>query len=223
MAYNKFKVKLRSQVNNTVVAFDVSPDVSETRNVEYKTMQPVHMPGGIHVYGYTNSRTFSVNNIKLVSRTAEEAARNLYRLNVMRSWAMPYFGRNNTDLVGAPPDVLAFTAYARGSIDSSRFSYVDEENNVFGNNQPNDRSNARTRATNLQNIPVVLTQISNSYPSDIDYIPTANAVFNTVEIEAGVPFPTIMTVDIQLLETHSPREYERFSLDDFRRGRLDNF
>lgn len=220
---NEFKVKLRSQVNNTVVAFDVTPDVNETRNVEYKTLQPVHMPGGIHVYGYTSSRTFSVNSIKLVSRTAEEAARNLYRLNVLRSWAMPYFGRNNTKLVGAPPDVLALSAYAKGMTDSSRLPLSQQNNDQFGFNQSTDQTNARTRATNLQNIPVVLTQISNSYPSDIDYIPTANATFNSVEITAGVPFPTIMMVDLQLLETHSPREYERFSIDDFRRGRLDNF
>lgn len=220
---NEYKVKLRSQVNNTVIAFDVAPDVNETRNVEYKTMQPVHMPGGIHVYGYTNSRNFSVNSIKLVSRTAEEAARNLYRLNVLKSWAMPYFGRNNTKLVGAPPDVLAFTAYAKGMTDSSRLPLSQQNNDQFGFNQSTDETNARIRATNLQNIPVVLTQISNSYPSDIDYIPTANATFNSVEIIAGVPFPTIMMVDMQLLETHSPREYERFSIDDFRRGKLDNF
>jgi len=44
--YNEFKVKLRSQVTNTVVAFDVTPDISESRTVNYKTLEPVHMPGG---------------------------------------------------------------------------------------------------------------------------------------------------------------------------------
>ena len=83
----------------------------------------------------------------------------------------------------------------------------------------------RKHATNLHQIPVVLQQISIPYPSDTDYI-------NTVElqpfpdgtvIKGGVPFPTIMTVDVVLLETHSPREFTNFDLTAYRQGILDNF
>src|SRR5690606_31466862 len=105
MANNRFKVKLRSQVTNTVVAFDVTPDISESRTVNYRTLEPIHMPGGIHVYGSTTSRQFTISNIRLVSRTREEAAKNLYRLNILRGWAMPYFGLASRQLTGAPPDV----------------------------------------------------------------------------------------------------------------------
>lgn len=221
---NLFKVKLRSQVTNQVVAFDVTPEITETRNVNYKTLEPVHMPGGIHVYGNTSSRTFNINNIRFVSRTREEASKNLYRLNILRSWAMPYFGVANTALTGAPPDVLSLHAYAIGPIDTANREYA---------NDPSDRSNdaqemnsfRRTRPTNIHNIPVVMQQISIPYPSDTDYIPTAERVFDggATIIQAGVPFPAIMTVDMVLIETHSPREFAKFDIKKYRQGLLDTF
>jgi len=228
--YNEFKVKLRSQVTNTVVAFDVTPDISESRTVNYKTLEPVHMPGGIHVYGNTSSRTFSISNIRLVSRTREEASKNLYRLNLMRSWAMPYFGVNNTSLVGAPPDVLALSAYATGLQDSANTARAsgsqDNNNNPSSGTsaQQNRDTYKRTRATNLQNIPVVLQSINIPYPSDVDYIDTiAWLAPDKTLIDPGVPFPTIMTIDMQLLETHSPAEFARFNLKKYRQGLLDTF
>ena len=226
MAYNQYKVKLRSQVTHTVVAFDVTPEITETRNVTYKTLEPIHMPGGIHVYGHTSSRVFNINNIRLVSRTREEAAKNLYRLNVLRSWAMPYFGINNSTLVGAPPDVLSLTAYARGAQDSaSQQKLVGEAARDTNTIEQNTNFNKRTHPTNIHNIPVVLQQISIPYPSDTDYIDTSRLEIPSEElvIEAGVPFPTIMTVDMVLQETHSPREYSRFDLKAYRQGKLDTF
>jgi len=228
--YNEFKVKLRSQVTNTVVAFDVTPDISESRTVNYKTLEPVHMPGGIHVYGNTSSRTFSISNIRLVSRTREEASKNLYRLNLMRSWAMPYFGVNNTSLVGAPPDVLALSAYATGLQDSANTMLLESSadrrtRRLEGVSSEQDiNSNKRTRATNIQNVPVVLQSINIPYPSDVDYIDTMDwlAPDHTL-IDRGVPFPTIMIIDLQLLETHSPREYANFDLKAYKQGLLDNF
>ncbi len=236
MAFNQYKVKLRSQVTNTVVAFDVTPEITETRNVNYKTLEPVHMPGGIHVYGNTSSRIFNINNIRLVSRSRIEATKNLYRLNVMRGWALPYFGVNNTALVGAPPDVLALTAYATGAPDTAndpstinerRASNVDRLSQT-GPATQNTNFLKRARPTNIHNIPVVLQQISIPYPSDTDYIDTVEQEFSDgqggiFKIKAGVPFPTIMTVDMVLLETHSPSEFANFDLKAYRQGRLENF
>lgn len=228
--YNPYKVKLRSQVTNTVIAFDVSPEITEQRTVNYKTLEPVHMPGGIHVYGNTASRVYNINNIRLVSRTREEASKNLYRLNVMRSWAMPYFGVNNTSLVGAPPDVLALSAYATGLQDSantapSAGNRDSSNSSATGVPDQQDRDvNKRTRATNIQNVPVVLQQITIPYPSDVDYIDTiAWLAPDKTLIDPGVPFPTLMTIDLQLLETHSPNEYAKFDLKRYRQGLLDTF
>ena len=83
----------------------------------------------------------------------------------------------------------------------------------------------RKRATNIHNIPVVLQQLSIPYPSDADYIDTIEYTVPSdgTVIKAGVPFPTIMTVDMVLLETHSPREFANFDLKAYRQGLLDNF
>ena len=225
MAYNQHKVKLRSQVTNTVVAFDATPEITETRNVNYKTLDPIHMPGGIHVYANTSSRIFNINNIRLVSRSREEASKNLYRLNILRSWAMPYFGVNNkTTLVGAPPDVLALTAYSagpQGTANAELHATREGESVVPLDTKLLKRENA----TNIHNIPVVLQQISIPYPSDTDYIDTVELqpFSDGIVISGGVPFPTVMTIDMVLLETHSPAEFARFSLKDYRAGKLDTF
>ena len=217
MAFNQYKVKLRSQVTQTVVAFDVTPEITETRNVNYKTMEPVHMPGGIHVYSGTSSRIFNINNIRLVSRTREEASKNLYRLNQLRGWAMPYFGIDNTRLVGAPPDVLALSAYSLGPQDSANSSGE-------ANAQEAETFLKRTRPTNIHNIPCVLQQISIPYPSDVDYIDTQTLTMpDGTEIKDGVPFPVLITVDMVLLETHSPKEFADFNLKKYRQGLLDTF
>lgn len=238
MAENFFKVKLRSQVTKAVIAFDVVPDVNETRNVEYKSMNPVHMPGTIYAYGHSASRLFGVNNARFISRTPEEAAYNLARLNILRSWTMPYFGDTGNsdergsssvrDLLGSPPDVLSFYAFAVGPSGAPL-----TENASGQSSNPNDPESPqdRMRATHIHNIPTVVHNLQITYPSDIDYIPTAAAKYQfgtgprqfTVDIDAGVPMPTIMTTDIQLYETHSPSEFNRFRLEDYRAGRLTNF
>ncbi len=69
-----------------------------------------------------------------------------------------------------------------------------------------------TRA-HINRVPCVITSLSIPYPSDVDYFPTVN----------GVPMPAIMMIDISLSETHSPKEYEEFSLTDFKQGRLRGF
>jgi hypothetical protein len=93
-----------------------------------------------------------------------------------------------TELIGAPPAVLYFSAYSRGN----------------GGNETREH---------ISRVPVVMQNLNIPYPSDVDYIISAS----------GVPMPTIMTVDVTLLETHSAREYERFSLDHYKKGTLPNF
>jgi len=240
---NTFKVKLRQQnsapytkslnarnrtARTDIVVFDVTPDITESRNVEYKTMQPIHMPGQIFVYGSTNSRTFSLSAVKLVSRTVTEATENMRRVWNLRGWTMPHFGARSSTLkisdfrrtmeglsgteddpyappnkrqqaqerVGQPPQVLLLSAYA------------DVPDEVHAG------SWTRSTPTNIHNVPVVIQSLSIPYPSDVDYIPT-----NT-----GQPFPRVMIIDIQLLETRAPREFsEGFSIQDYREGILRGF
>ncbi len=241
---NQYKVRLQvannypglsadiGKLKSSSVSFKVAPEVTENRNVTYKTLDPLHMPGQIYVYGGTSSRTFQLSNIRLISRTSKEASENMQTLHLLRSWTMPYFGNSGTfpqsqienrestvqnssntsaantapqgknglgsEMLGAPPDVLLLSAYAPAG------EYATQ-----GKNQ----KRRKLIATNIQNVPVLITNLTIPYPTDVDYIPT----------EDEQPMPRIMTLDIQLAETHSPQEYNKFSLQDFRQGKLNNF
>lgn len=194
---NTFKVKLKEQGSTTerrMVVFQASPDIAESRTVNYKQFDPVHAPGSIMSYINTTSRTFGVSGVKLISRNREEAAANLARLNLIRSWTMPVFGKGGTgdDVLGAPPRILMFSAYS-----------------------------SNTNTGNIYNIPTVLTSLNINYPTDVDYIPTSrNAEWGVTE---GTPFPVIMSIDLNLIETHSPTKYKAFSLMDYRQGKMGGF
>ena len=44
-----YRVKLRNSANRRqLVVLEVTPDLIETRNVNYKTVDPVHAPGQIY-------------------------------------------------------------------------------------------------------------------------------------------------------------------------------
>lgn len=194
---NKFAVRLKSLSNKAVVAFRVSPDINETRNAAYKTIDPIHMPGAIQIFTHSSPRTWSLSGIKLVSRNGLEAEENLATINQLRSWMMPFFGATDTagkgtpqyesDLLGAPPEVLEFTAYS---------------------------DKGKMGITNIRKIPTVMTNLSIPYPTDVDYIETALT---------KQPFPTVMSIDIILVETHSPKEFGEFDLIKFRNGELEGF
>ena len=100
---NQYKVRLVSVLSTLVsnsaesiagnsVIFDTSPRVSEGLSVEYTNLMPVHMPNGIMAYRNTRARTFTIS-VALVSRSAREAADNMVKLQILRSWTKPFFGR----------------------------------------------------------------------------------------------------------------------------------
>lgn len=255
---NPYRVRLVSAMSGSLgtgatVEFLVTPELSESRTVEYTSLVPLHMPGRIEVYKNTNSRTFSIQ-AKFVSRNSIEATTNAWQLQLLRSWQMPWFGLQsatgqstgnatinqgqtntmkgrvenpidptqqqstqaktaaavrevrrdtlgrrgldigNKELLGAPPEVLYLYAYSPVNTVQSNGERVQV-------------------TTNLNQIPVVITSLNFTYPSDCDYIKT---VYNE-------PFPILMNVTIELKETHSPTEYERFSLLEYRAGNLPNF
>lgn len=237
---NIFRVQLVSQrtakegiENQERVVFEATPDLSESRQVNYNSVDPVHMPGQMFVYKNTAARTFSLSGVKLVSRTTSEAEKNLATLWLLRSWTMPRFGigsstlstgqrryrervKNNaiqsgsdqfqqlqnqgafgSELLGAPPPVLYFSAYSRQAGSTS---------------EVNGASQA-VRREHISRVPVLLQNLTIPYPSDVDYIIS----------DSGVPMPTLMVLDISLIEAHSAAEYERFSLDQYKSGTLPNF
>jgi len=221
---NPFTIKLVASTNpSDRVTFVVTPDLSEAQTVNYSTIEPVHMPGQIFVYKNTTSRTFSLSNIKLVSRTADEADQNLRTLWKLRGWTKPRFGINSKTLL---PQQEA--EREKNRLGPERPEYLDaaERRQKLGQEllgSPPEtllfsaysagKTGTAQKMEHIRRVPTVIQSLNIPYPSDVDYIISTS----------GVPMPTIMTIDITLLETHSPREYEKFSLNDFKNGILPNF
>lgn len=203
-----YKVKLHHAPSNTTVVFDAAPEISESGNVVYRSIDPVHAPGGINVYTNTASRTFNLGGIKLFSRTQSEATRNYNRLQMLRSWRYPTFGATlesdalyGTQQLGLPPAVLELSAYA----------------------MPSSSGSAQANGL-IHRVPVVISSLNISYPTDCDYIPTVALNEDLYRhIPTGIPFPVIMPIDISLMESHTPKQYNTFSLTDFKRGTMVGF
>lgn len=208
------------------VVWDATPEFSESRSVMYKNIDPTHAPGAIYQYANTGSRTFSIQG-KFISRSVNEATKTLAYIQYLRTWAMPVFGfvgQNpavGEDILGAPPSILLLTAYAIGNPRPSSVALDNPiETNTRGSNSymmntesPPYNTSVPAIGNNIFEVPVVITGLEIPYPSDVDYIPTIN----------NIPVPTIVTVSLQLTETHSPNKYGQFNLQAFKSGNLLNF
>ena len=236
-----------SSITQDQVVFEVTPTFSETRTTDYSPVTPVHMPGSIQMYRNTASRQFTIG-AHLISRNVEDARVNMQYLQKLRAWMMPYFGSTSTltdanrasrtfnqsevnrlrqlkrddplfldqsdteflkqaqinggaQLTGAPPDVLYLYAYSTSA-----------------NYQTGSRMGSST--SNINRVPVVMASLEISYPDDVDYIPVDPQWEEFGQLE---PFPVKMDVNISLVETHSPNEFERFNLAAYKSGTLANF
>ncbi len=175
------------------IVFDVTPQIVENTAVEYSQRGIPQLPTSINTYDGTRSRTFSVSNIKFVSRTRVEAKNNLDTLWTLRGWTKPNFGQGDNSpnqALGMPPKILFLSAY----------------------NSPYNAQSANV-PHNIMDVPVVITSLSIEYPQDVDYIPDLN----------DTPVPIIQTISIELLETQSPANVSRFSLRDYKAGILKNY
>jgi len=66
-------------------------------------------------------------------------------------------------------------------------------------------------------VPTVLTGVNWSFPHECDWIPTTNVDSNGKQ----VPFPVVMTVQINLTESYSPVQVNSFDLAEFKMGYTD--
>lgn len=195
------KVRLVEKKGNgdydTFVVFDIMPEVVESRTVEYEAIAPPQHPTAFQKYKGTSSTQWTIN-ATLVCRNIDEATENLRILNVLRGWTMPFFGENTRvnypTKLGAPPPVLEFSGW---------------KDQMVGPVQ------------------VVLTSLNWNFPQDVDYISARSFVpapgtpggFTTTD--ELIPFPTVIKIAIQLVESFSTDQVNSFDLSSFRAGRVD--
>lgn len=225
---NPFRVKLNDRFGGRV-AFEVTPDLTESRQVNYNSIEPTHLPGSIQIFKNSSSRTFQVSGARFLSRTPQEADRTIKRLWVLRSWGTPRFGSGSSTLsvdnryarVFRETDPNSFLAAQENQRQNPRNSARDYSTGVELLGAPpnivflsaySDQSTSGV-AQNIYKVPTVMTNLTIPYPSDVDYVLST----------AGVPVPIVMSIDVSLTETHSPAQYEQFSLGAFKNGRLSGF
>ena len=130
--------------NLNEIVLEVMPSIGETRSAQYNAFSPLHHPGEILKYEHTSARTWSIDAI-FISRTREEATRNLKIINTIRTWLMPFYGQGTlaqpatSAYLGAPPPILTITGLGDHVVGPVR---------------------------------CILENYNFSFPTDIDYIPT---------------------------------------------------
>ena len=193
------KVKLieRNTANRDVmVVFDIMPEVVESRTVEYEAVAPPQSPTAFQKYKGTSSVQWTIN-ATLVCRNTAEATNNLRIINILRGWTMPFFGDNTNaafpNKLGAPPPVLEFSGW---------------------------------KSQMVGPVKVVITSLNWNFPQDVDYIPARSftTAYPSNEATAGselIPFPTVIKLAINVVESFSTDEVNAFDLAAFRDGRMD--
>ena len=166
------------------VVFQASPTVNESRVAEYVD-QGLPGPVGIVVYTITQNRRFNISG-KLISTTVEMASTNFRYANLLRSWQIPFSDKEGS-------------TNATGQTDGSSYSGRPPVLRLNGYQQQ------------FFNIPVVLSELSISYPDDVDYISTIDP-----DTEAAAMVPIIQSFEINLIEAHS--RYNKKLGDDAKKG-----
>jgi len=191
---NSHKVRLVER-GGLEVTFDVMPEVVESRTIEYEPVAPPQAPAAFQKYKGTSNVQWTVN-ATLTCRNKREATQNLKYLNILRGWTMPFFGERTRqvfpDKLGAPPPVLEFSGW---------------------------------REQMVGPVQVVITSLNWNFPQDVDYIPAegftvVNSNGTTVPTGKLIPFPTVIKLAIQLVESFSTDQINGFSLADFRAGQM---
>lgn len=93
-----------------VVEFDIAPDMSEERQVNYLAISEIRQPGSLHIYMGTNGRTFTIN-AKLVTTNDEQAVANYDRITALKAMTMPE--KNYVGILGddGPPVPVRLYGY----------------------------------------------------------------------------------------------------------------
>jgi hypothetical protein len=66
-------------------------------------------------------------------------------------------------------------------------------------------------------VPVVITSLNWNWPKDVDYLPCENELDDN---GAPIPFPAVMNIAIQCVESFSTSQFNKFSLQDYRSGNM---
>jgi hypothetical protein len=105
-----YKVTLFGDSKDDAVQFEVSPEITESRQIILNEIADIMQPGSFNIWMGSPNRTFSLE-AKFVSRTQLEAEQNFRYLQLLKSWTLPPDGTPDTDVVINGPKALRLIGY----------------------------------------------------------------------------------------------------------------
>ena len=190
-AIDDHQVRLEEIGARNVVIFQVMPEIVESHSVQYEAVAPSQSIGAFQKFKGTDSTQWTLN-VTFIARNTYEATENLRNLNMLRGWTKPFFGNK---IVSEYPGKLGAPPPVL------RFSGLREK--LVGP------------------VPVVITALNWNWPKDVDYLPTQIPARGATMSSGGfIPFPAVMDIQIQLVESLSTNEFNRFSLAEYRNGTM---
>lgn len=180
------------------LVFPYNPIISEGLSVKYDAVELTHTNESFHVYRATDNVRISISNAVWTCDTFDNAVYAMSVIHFFRTYTQMDFGRNQS---GRPPSPMWFSAYGHYA---------------------------------FHQVPVLLEKVDWSFPNDVDYVGipefgTDEYVSRELKFRRGGAgnnasytwLPMKFEVSsISLVVQHSPRFWTRWSLDDFRSGRM---
>lgn len=100
----------KSSIGQEGVRFFVTPELNESRNVNYTEISDIRQPGGLLIYIGTPLRTYQIN-ARFISRTQEEADLAFTYTHLLKAWTMPSKGGDGRTGGENAPEILKLYAY----------------------------------------------------------------------------------------------------------------
>jgi hypothetical protein len=131
------------------VRFYVTPELSESRTVNYQEISEIRQAGGILIYIGTQLRTYQIN-ARMVSKTTEEADLTYTYTHRLKAWTTPSKDGGGGQVSGTgvgganSPEILKLYGYGGES------------------------------GGQLRGVPCVITSFNIDYPNNVSYIKTSN-------------------------------------------------
>lgn len=218
-SFRGFRTK-RETVNS--VKFHITPEVAEARSVNYSEISDVRLPSSILIWMGSPSRNFNIN-AKFLARSPQEASDAFKNISLLKSWCVtnsplgPITRQNVDTILHGTPSPTDTTAPASGTETQETEKSLSETINISGplfTDTP-EVLLLEGYGEQFRKIPVVITSLNITFPSDTDYI----------ESPQGAWVPILHEISISLKEAREISDRAGaiggFSLSKFKQGTLE--
>lgn len=225
-----FKNAASKNVDSFSVKFFISPELTTSGSANYAEISEIRQPSSILIYTGSASRTYTING-KFLARTIAEADVAFRNRNLLESWRVPnstigdggeFKIFNKEEYIGKaepqkPNDIPAIQKQDAVDMEinpeEEQFTPFQSLGSLFEGTP--EVLLLEGYGAQFRKIPVVITSLSFTFPSDVDYI----------ESTKGALVPILQDVSISLKEarevTSGAASISKFNLSKFKEGTLE--